>query len=1398
MQAIVPKSSDKSSQKSVSHHRNSGDEQQAVATRDSGSLWRGMATYTAGTTAEVSGSASDGSRVQTKPKSSVKPTLVQRLCAECDQEQQGEVTRIQPKLTIGAPNDPYEQEADAVADTVMRSPHTASLNQNHSIHSKPVSLVQRLCATCEQPPDTNLQAKSTQTSQANSTHNVHSLIASPDAGAPLSDNIRNRVEPVVGADLSNVRVHSDRRSQTAASDIQAKAFTHQNNIYLGAGQSSQDVALMAHESTHVVQQGAASSNRVQAKPQTSLIQRDSDDGIFSSIGSTIVSGGSALVSAGQRGVEVVGQGIDTALEIGGEIVSTGAGMARDALIALIERLAPGAINFFRNIKNFVKDKATAGFNALFGGLPGRFKKDGIAGALEFIFVDLIGGVWKGIGSVFGASCSAMASVAQVLLDIGMKLGGEAVAAISKGASALSGFLGDLWDRFATPALGALSSFASGIWEDITEIVGGWWEALEPVRSLASEAWDLFVSTFMAGKQMISDLMTDLFTALAEKWEEIKAEILPYMTYVKIVIGILLLMSPMGPFIAAGVAAYGLYALVSYLWQAFGQPLVSETRRYIVNNIMPVVMAKLEALEGLIDDARVWLSGMVDGLAAMGMALLSAIGALSFLRFARQLFSNLSDAFQSLATKVKLKLAEVTAAISALFAAAMVYLRPIFEFMRRSLLLVLFGPFALLDDGVWEMVQSLAQFALSTPCIREIAGLMQLPLIMRGAEAFRNMLKAAWEIIQNPQPIIDALHDAIQPMVEAVPGVAAGVIATALYPNEIQHRQGVERHLLPAIQHLQENWWDEIKKMLWTMIWPWDEVAEKIPHMIEKGTDAVNSFFELEISTAIDKFLAMMQDVNTILGAIWGWFAIAAVLIGGVLGALGVEFSAGATIGAGMAAGWAVAETVGLVLLGAMAATEFGIIGKSAFDLRFNNTLITDVNQRAQENDKDYQSIANSTFTIAVVTALVILGAAAQKLASSIWKFAKARVPGLADATNAINTKVRAVLDEPRGPNARNSRGRGDTPEPGSTTNRNPDGDAPSNVSPEELARSNERLRNEIRNPENIRDVADPNFVEKYDVEVTVGDHTYRRSRRNGTWCRFSKPTCGIELGDVNNAVDRVLGERPPLSDQYGRVPGRVNQRPIPESGVSVEVRRNQGGNIPDRVAANELDWYFDTRTRTYNKRPSRLIDPNTGNNVGARPSRQQLFDAEGRPINGPVEPGQALFDARGNRVDAIPEYRPVLDEFGNPVTDPGVDISLDVRSGNRTKPTGEGWTHAPNWEKWTRESGGRIAQHSDGSYTFTSRDGTRVRYSPDGEPNFRPHLRENPWGVRNEVTLDRFVDRPTDFKAANIEAGIPQFGDRSPPGFTWHHVRGEPPRLQLVPRNIHDSFSHSGGIAHNS
>src|SRR4029434_1669234 len=131
---------------------------------------------------------------------------------------------------------------------------------------------------------------------------------------------------------------------------------------------------------------------------------------------------------------------------------------------------------------------------------------------------------------------------------------------------------------------------------------------------------------------------------------------------------------------------------------------------------------IEELKEKITHAKTWLTGIADDLAAKGLALLEGIGALSWLRLARSLLSDLSAQFHKFAEKVKTKLGELAGKVVQFLQAAYQFFAPLLEFFRQSLLIALVGPFAILDDGVWSTVQALAKFALSVPCIREIARL----------------------------------------------------------------------------------------------------------------------------------------------------------------------------------------------------------------------------------------------------------------------------------------------------------------------------------------------------------------------------------------------------------------------------------------------------------------------------------------------------------------------------------------------------------------------------------------------------------------------------------------------------------------------------------------------------
>lgn len=136
---------------------------------------------------------------------------------------------VQAKREVGAVDDPLEREADSTAERVMRSADGASASGN--LVRSPVS----------GPPNSG--------------------------GQPLDQATRAFVEPRFGQDFGHVRIHTDAAAASSAEAIHAKAYTAGSDIVFGPGQyaphSDGGRRLLAHELTHVAQQGGGKTSAVQ-------------------------------------------------------------------------------------------------------------------------------------------------------------------------------------------------------------------------------------------------------------------------------------------------------------------------------------------------------------------------------------------------------------------------------------------------------------------------------------------------------------------------------------------------------------------------------------------------------------------------------------------------------------------------------------------------------------------------------------------------------------------------------------------------------------------------------------------------------------------------------------------------------------------------------------------------------------------------------------------------------------------------------------------------------------------------------------------------------------------------------------------------------------------------------
>ena len=178
---------------------------------------------------------------------------------------------LQPKLAINQPNDRYEQEADRVAEQVMRMPEPRLQRQvepeeeEETLQAKPLAgqitpLVQRQVEPEEEeeePIQTKQYGGQTRQIGPSLQAQIRSLRRS---GQPLPESIRAFFEPRFGYDFSQVRVHTDTQAAKSARAVNARAYTVGWNIVFGTGRYSPETAggreLLAHELAHVIQQGA--------------------------------------------------------------------------------------------------------------------------------------------------------------------------------------------------------------------------------------------------------------------------------------------------------------------------------------------------------------------------------------------------------------------------------------------------------------------------------------------------------------------------------------------------------------------------------------------------------------------------------------------------------------------------------------------------------------------------------------------------------------------------------------------------------------------------------------------------------------------------------------------------------------------------------------------------------------------------------------------------------------------------------------------------------------------------------------------------------------------------------------------------------------------------------------
>jgi hypothetical protein len=163
--------------------------------------------------------------------------------------------RVQAKLKTGQPGDKYEQEADRVADQLMRMPepgHQLKPNQPFSRG-----------ASCRVEGDIIQKYGEISESKNIVDHELHNTLQiSTSQGKPLASDVRFPFEQSFGHSFKDVRIISNRNAACIADQLDARALTVGQYIWFGQGEFRPDTVegrrLLAHELVHAVQQSSGS------------------------------------------------------------------------------------------------------------------------------------------------------------------------------------------------------------------------------------------------------------------------------------------------------------------------------------------------------------------------------------------------------------------------------------------------------------------------------------------------------------------------------------------------------------------------------------------------------------------------------------------------------------------------------------------------------------------------------------------------------------------------------------------------------------------------------------------------------------------------------------------------------------------------------------------------------------------------------------------------------------------------------------------------------------------------------------------------------------------------------------------------------------------------------------
>ncbi len=540
------------------------------------------------------------------------------VCLQCKSDSWAGTRRVlraaaastpQLKLALGRPGDPYEREADRAAAQLAAGLPVPPISALPPGGLRPKSLRQ-----------TDQEKEESQTLQAFGGSSVSSsldeqLTRPPSGGAPLPEATRSRMENGFGADFSGVRVHTGAEAVQMSQGLNAQAFTRGSHIYFGAGrynpESDAGRHLVAHELTHVVQQGAAQqghTTQTQASAAAGAVQRDD--------------------APAERGL--LGRIWDAT---GGRLMQAGA----DMVWGLLRERAPQLAELLQAVRRvgilgYLRERIGGAFSRIFNRLRAN---NAVAARLFQVFNLIVAQAGIIIGGLRSGSCRPLFAAIERLKQAVAQVAGDAWNAITEFFRPVGDFFADIWRRFGAPVVEWIQDVAGDVWAYITGLGRSIWEWMAPVRRAFSDAWEWLKAQLGLGGDQGNDqggLVQWVRDKAGEAWSAIRETLAPVVAPIQGVVQRIREILPLEAIVHLRETITGWLNHVGAMTQRLEQENgVADQQTSLRQDILPGVLRAIRRLRTRMVGAGQWVAGCIGRLADTVQGFFGGLGRQALLR-----------------------------------------------------------------------------------------------------------------------------------------------------------------------------------------------------------------------------------------------------------------------------------------------------------------------------------------------------------------------------------------------------------------------------------------------------------------------------------------------------------------------------------------------------------------------------------------------------------------------------------------------------------------------------------------------------------------------------------------------------------------------------------------------